>query len=191
MTTVLKFCIYSGLLYSKRWGSFWKSCPRTLYTPQSTYIYRVAHCMSSRRNWDSPTTSLASECAPSSGTKGGGTLACGWRVGGVLIPMTGKKLALHSASSVVYTTLAMTTFWRTIWWKNQPSLVRVGVVCPMPTPFHYIYHRVQSFYVCPSWEGRYTPPISNLPLYMYSVVMPFYLKTLKLAHDEPLLWSRG
>jgi hypothetical protein len=28
--------------------------------------------MSPRRNWDSPTPSLASECAPTPGTKGGG-----------------------------------------------------------------------------------------------------------------------
>jgi hypothetical protein len=38
----------------------------------STYIYRVPQCMSPRRNWDSPTLSLASECVPPSGTKGGG-----------------------------------------------------------------------------------------------------------------------
>ncbi len=44
---------------------------------QSTYIYRVPLCMSPRRNWDSPIPSLASECAPPPGTKGGGgTLAC-------------------------------------------------------------------------------------------------------------------
>jgi hypothetical protein len=36
------------------------------------HIYRVQQCMSPRRNWDSPTPSLASECAPSPGTKGGG-----------------------------------------------------------------------------------------------------------------------
>jgi len=40
--------------------------------PQSTYIYRVPQCMSPRRNWVSPTSSLASECAPTPGTKGGG-----------------------------------------------------------------------------------------------------------------------
>jgi hypothetical protein len=31
-----------------------------------------------------------------------------------------------------------------------------------PTPFHYIYHHVQSCGVCSSREGRYTPPISIL-----------------------------
>ncbi len=43
---------------------------------QSTYIYSVPQCtyvplirgMSPRRNWDSPTPSLASECAPPHGT---------------------------------------------------------------------------------------------------------------------------
>jgi hypothetical protein len=44
------------------------------------YIYKEYHSvyMSPRRNWDSPTPSLASKCAPPPGTKGGGvTLACG------------------------------------------------------------------------------------------------------------------
>jgi hypothetical protein len=57
--------------------------------------------MFSRRNWDSPNPSLASECAPPPRTGGeGGTLACGWGVGGVLIPTTGEK-AYHSAYSVM------------------------------------------------------------------------------------------
>jgi hypothetical protein len=33
-----------------------------------------------------------------------------------------------------------------------------------PTPFHYIYHHVQSCGVRSSREGRYTPPISTLSL---------------------------
>jgi hypothetical protein len=41
------------------------------FEPQSTYIHRVTQCMSPRRNWDSPTPSLASEGAPPPGTKGG------------------------------------------------------------------------------------------------------------------------
>jgi hypothetical protein len=39
---------------------------------QSTYIYRVPQCMSTRWNWDSPTPSLASECALPPRTRGGG-----------------------------------------------------------------------------------------------------------------------
>ncbi len=39
---------------------------------QSTYIKRVPQCMSPRWNCDSPTPSLANECAPSPGTKEGG-----------------------------------------------------------------------------------------------------------------------
>ncbi len=39
--------------------------------PQSAYINRVPQCMSLRRNWDSPNPSLASECAPSPGTRRG------------------------------------------------------------------------------------------------------------------------
>jgi hypothetical protein len=42
-----------------------------VFKPQSTYIYRVPQCMSPRRNWDSPTPSLASECAPPPQAKGG------------------------------------------------------------------------------------------------------------------------
>jgi hypothetical protein len=51
--------------------------------------------MSPRRSWDSPTPSLASECAPPPGTKGGGgILACGCMRGwGVPIPTTGEKLS--------------------------------------------------------------------------------------------------
>jgi hypothetical protein len=41
-----------------------------VYT-QSSYLYRVPQCMSPRGNWDSPTPSLASECAPPPRTKGG------------------------------------------------------------------------------------------------------------------------
>ncbi len=44
---------------------------RTYYSPQSTYIQKVPQSMSPRRNWDSPTLSLASECASPPGTKGG------------------------------------------------------------------------------------------------------------------------
>jgi hypothetical protein len=43
----------------------------------------------------------------------------------------------------------------------QAGDVRVGGA---PTPFHYIYHHVQSCTVLSSWRGRYTPPISSLPL---------------------------
>jgi hypothetical protein len=58
--------------------------------------------MSPRPNWDPPSPSLASECAPPPGTGGGGgTLACGWGVGGVPIPTTGEK-AQHSAYSVTF-----------------------------------------------------------------------------------------
>ncbi len=48
--------------------------------------------MSPRRNWDSPTPSLASECAPPRNLKGGGVhthlRVRGW---GVPIPKTGEK----------------------------------------------------------------------------------------------------
>ncbi len=55
--------------------------------------------MSPRRNWDSPTPSFASECAPPRSQKvgGGGTVTRHTRLrlvgGGVLIPTTGEKLS--------------------------------------------------------------------------------------------------
>jgi hypothetical protein len=52
------------------------------------------------------------------------------------------------------------------WWKNQPSLLRVGGGGRTPTPIHAVYHHVQSYRVYSSCEGRYTPLISNLPLYV-------------------------
>ncbi len=51
-----------------------------------------------------------------------------------------------------------------LWWKNLPRLMRVGRC--MPTPFYYIYHHIQCWGVRSSWEGRYTPAISTLPLYV-------------------------
>ncbi len=35
-----------------------------------------------------------------------------------------------------------------------------------PPPFHCIYHHKQSCGVRSSWEGRYTPPFSSLPLHV-------------------------
>jgi hypothetical protein len=50
--------------------------------------------MSPRRNWDSPTPPLASECAPPPGTKGGGGHnRLRVRGGGVPVPATGEKLS--------------------------------------------------------------------------------------------------
>jgi hypothetical protein len=36
----------------------------------------------------------------------------------------------------------------------------------MPTPFHYNYYHQQSCGLRSSWEGRYTTPISTLPLWV-------------------------
>ncbi len=43
-----------------------------------------------------------------------------------------------------------------------------GCTLHAPSPFHSIYHHKQSCGVPSSWEGRYTPPISPLPLYVTS-----------------------
>jgi hypothetical protein len=55
----------SQIHYSSVWGN-------VVTAVQQEHIYRVTKCMSPRRNWDSPTPSHASECAPSPGTGGGG-----------------------------------------------------------------------------------------------------------------------
>ncbi len=73
------------------------------------------------------------------------------------------------------------------WWKNQPSLVRVGGA--LHAPPHSIYHHVQRCGVRSSWKGRHTPPISTLPLYVlcgYASSPPphpptFYLSSAVLA----------
>jgi hypothetical protein len=39
-----------------------------------------------------------------------------------------------------------------------------------PTPFHYIYHHVQSCGIGSSWEGSSTPPLFLLYPYMFSVL---------------------
>ncbi len=66
--------------------------------------------------------------------------------------------------------VAMAIFWRTFHrdGKIGPAWWGWGCTCT-PSPFHSIYHHEQSCRVHSSWEGRYTPPISPLPLHMYSV----------------------
>jgi hypothetical protein len=58
---------------------------------------------------------------------------------------------------------ATATCWRTSHHENQPSLVRVGGGVHAH-PLHYIYHHVQSCGVRSLREGRYTHPVSTLPL---------------------------
>jgi hypothetical protein len=64
---------------------------------QNTSIYRVRTTvyMSTRRNLDSPSHPLSRQrvCPSPQNQRGGGTLACGWGVGGVPIPTTGEKLS--------------------------------------------------------------------------------------------------
>ena len=73
---------------------------------------------------------------------------------------------------IVYTRLAMAT-WRIFHHDGKISPEPLGGGCT-PTPFHYIYHHVQSCILRSNWEGRYTLPISTLPLYVlcgsYTVV---------------------
>ncbi len=45
------------------------------------------------------------------------------------------------------------------WWKKLAQAGEGGGWGCTATPFHCIYHHVQSCGVCSSWEGRYPPPI--------------------------------
>jgi hypothetical protein len=64
--------------------------------------------MSPRRNWDSPTPSLASECAPIPGTKGGVAHSrAGEGLGESQFQRLEKKLS---------TTLCLKRFWKTFTW---------------------------------------------------------------------------
>ncbi len=52
--------------------------------------------------------------------------------------------------------VAIANLWRTGTWKNKTSLVRVGDA-PLDTPFHYIYHHIQSCGVSSSEEQIHSP----------------------------------
>ncbi len=68
--------------------------------PQSTYISRVPQCACPLVGIGTlPPLSRKWVCPPPQNQRGEGTIACGWRVGGVPIPTTGEK-AKHSAYSV-------------------------------------------------------------------------------------------
>ncbi len=72
------------------------------------------------------------------------------------------------------------------WWKNQPSLVRGGGGA-RPPPFYSIYLHVQCYIVRSSWEGRYTPPVSTLPLYVLCGRSFAYLRYSRGWGVEPIL----
>jgi hypothetical protein len=66
--------------------------------------------------------------------------------------------------------VAIATFWRTFHHDGKISPAWWGYRCT-PTPFHDIYCTI-TYKWCglrSSWEGRYTPPISTLPLYVLCV----------------------
>ncbi len=57
------------------------------------------------------------------------------------------------------------------WWKNQPRPGEGGGRGVHAHPLSlFIYHHVQSWGVRFSWECRYTPPISALPLHVLSTL---------------------
>ncbi len=70
--------------------------------------------------------------------------------------------------STEYTEWQRPLFWRTFHHdgKISPGCWGRGGVHTHSHSLQYIYHRVQSCCVGSSWEGRYTPPISSLPLYV-------------------------
>ncbi len=59
-----------------------------------------------------------------------------------------------------------------------------------PTPFRYIYHRVQSRGVRSIWEGRYTPPISTLPLCVLcsDTPPPFWVFNSIIRNSKVFCW---
>ncbi len=58
---------------------------------------------------------------------------------------------------------------------------------PPPANFQYIYHHKQSCGVRSSWEGRYTPPISTLPLHVLCVqLLEIYGKTSFSIYSKEL-----
>ncbi len=79
----------------------------------------------------------------------------------------GCILVMHPQSRWPQSThrVAMATFWRTFHREGKISPAWWGGGCT-PSPFHTIYHHEQSCGVGSSWEDRYTPPISTLPLYV-------------------------
>ncbi len=86
-------------------------------------------------------------------------------------------LCLNTEGTVQYYQVPVRIFgWLTEYTKWQP-FHHDGEISPAwwfwgvyhqctPTPFHPNYRHVQSCGVRSSWEGRYTPPISTLPLYV-------------------------
>jgi hypothetical protein len=60
---------------------------------------------------------------------------------------------------------ATAAFWHIFYHDGKISPGWCGWRGCTPTRFHDIYHHVQSCSVRFSWQGRYTPPVSSLPLY--------------------------
>jgi hypothetical protein len=63
-----------------------------------------------------------------------------------------------------------------------------------PSPFYYVYHHEQSLSVRSSWEGRYTPPTSSLPLYVLCglhINLPTHKMVVLYMYDisHSSLWS--
>jgi hypothetical protein len=83
----------------------------------------------------------------------------------------------------------MAIFWRTFYHDGKISPAWWGRGCT-PSPFHSICHHEQSCAVRSSWEGRYTPPISPLPIYVlcghvlygrHCIVLPLWRLVLFLS----------
>ncbi len=96
---------------------------------------------------------------------------------GCILHFLSLQISKRNVMSTEYTRSGNCRFlaYITSWWKNQSWLMRVEGA-RTPTPFHFSYHHVHSCSVLSSWEDRYTPPISSLPLYV-------------LCGHVPLLWA--
>jgi hypothetical protein len=109
LTAVCKFCgpscsfdsvfphCFCALLYTAYEGS--STIHPMVTLTHKVCIYKEYHSVCPLVGIGTLPTPLSPASAPPPRTGGGGTIACGWGVGGVPIPTTGEK-AKHSAYSV-------------------------------------------------------------------------------------------
>ncbi len=101
--------------------------------------------------------------------------------------LQGRRYAPQSTHRVT-----IADFWRSFHHDGKSAQAGEGwwVHCT-PTPFHSIYHHLQSCSVRSSWEGRHTPTISSLPLYVVcDTHRPSQYKSLPPGRSPPAKLGR-
>ncbi len=74
--------------------------------------------------------------------------------------------------------------------ENQPRLARLGSARQSPTPFHYIYHHIQTCSVRSSAaEGADTLPLFTLPLYVLCVHTTIFCKMDQISISILMWWE--